>query len=226
LKGEDEETQLRDSPTRWEQYNYERKQRQALKDQSFHEGQTDISFNFILKGELTLVQGWNMIEGQLRYLPESTRLINLGNNFITHLTIKNFPNLERLIISHNMLTQPPTIINCSKYQALLVQEQAKLAPLNLVEQDHQRRVFYHYQHNNLPRIHWSEIKKYLSSKKVDAKEEVEEENDIIVTPHKAYWKKSLIGIGLLSLILLGCDLLRRKRNNLRTINFFTFKQRI
>jgi hypothetical protein len=106
-----------------------------------------------LIGEVFITQGYSLLARNMTYFPLSARSINLSDNFITKLTISNFPNLERLIISYNLLTKPIKVINCPKYEALLAKEQAQLKGLTEEEKEKQTKVFYHYKYNDLPLIH-------------------------------------------------------------------------
>jgi Leucine-rich repeat (LRR) protein len=97
-----------DKPTDWEQRNYERQQAKLQKDfeegKHVHQGQTHLDLSgcdFI--SSIT-------IDGDKNY-PQSLQSINLGDNCLNEVIIRNLPNLKRLIISHNKVNNL-VIENC------------------------------------------------------------------------------------------------------------------
>jgi hypothetical protein len=103
-----------DKPTDWEQHAYERQQ--AKQQKAFEEGKhtwvgqvcLDLSGRDYIKS-IT-------IDGDKNY-PKSLVSINLGDNYLEEVVVKNMPNLSRLIISHNKVNNL-VIENCPQLDLL------------------------------------------------------------------------------------------------------------
>lgn len=103
-----EKNESEDAPTEWEQRAYERQQRKEKEDianrKGVYEGMTELDFSHKNYTKMNL-------DGNI--YPKSVTSINLGNNKLKWLRVANFPNLQRLITSHNKLTEENIIIeNC------------------------------------------------------------------------------------------------------------------
>jgi hypothetical protein len=85
-----------------------RKEREKAEKNHYYEGQTELDFSH-MDFELAELDG--------NKYPNSITSINLGDNYLSQLKVANFPNLQRLIISHNKkLIAGETLIikNCPK----------------------------------------------------------------------------------------------------------------
>ncbi|WNE40517.1 MAG: hypothetical protein GBAus27B_000584 [Mycoplasmataceae bacterium] len=141
-----------DAPNLWEQDEYERQQEREReefeKEGHIYQGQTHLDLsgsNWIKSIE---------IDGDKNY-PQSLKSINLGDNYLEEVIVRNMPNLVRLIISHNKVSNL-VIENCPKLDLL-----------------------YDYKSGDESRVAPPEAQEYQEEKDNPIKQEQEDKNKII-----------------------------------------------
>lgn len=98
--------------TDWEDRAYRRQQAKKkddfIKGEGIYEGQTEIDLS-----HHKFIGAMNLDGNKF---PKSVTSFNLGDNYLTSLKVVDFPNLQRLIISHNtkLTEETITIDNCPK----------------------------------------------------------------------------------------------------------------